>query len=61
MAGATGGTASIAARSAPMRSDGAHPSARRVRVFTTASQADSWALKSAGDAKLRPGRNERSR
>ncbi|CPA87292.1 Uncharacterised protein [Mycobacterium tuberculosis] len=44
-----------------MRSVGAQPSARRVRVFTSASQAPSWALKSAGEANTRPGKNERSR
>jgi hypothetical protein len=33
VAGATGGSASIAARSASIRSAGAHPSARLVRVF----------------------------
>ena len=61
VAGATGGRASIAARSALIRSAGAQPSARRVRVLTSASQAYSWALKSAGEANVRPGRNERSR
>ena len=61
VAGATGGSASIAARSAPIRSVGAQPSARRVRVLTTASQSPSWVLKSAGEANVRPGRNERSR
>ena len=48
----------------PVRADpieGAQPSARRGRVLTIASQAASWALKSAGEANVRPGRNERSR
>jgi hypothetical protein len=35
--------------------------ARRGRVFASASQAASCALKSAGPANVRPGRNERSR
>ena len=54
-------TVSIAARSAVIRSVGAQPSARRRRVFTSASHCCSWALKSAGTANYRPGRNERSR
>ena len=48
-------------RSAAIRSVGAHPNARRRRVFTIASQPCSWALKSSGPAKVRPGRKERSR
>jgi hypothetical protein len=32
----------------------------RGRVFATASHRCSWVLKSAGDAKSRPGRNDRS-
>jgi hypothetical protein len=61
VAGATGGNASIAARSAVIRSVGAQPNTRRWRRLTTASQSPSWALKSAGEANVRPGRNERSR
>jgi hypothetical protein len=58
VAGATGGSGSIAARSALIRSAGAQPSTRRWRWLTRASQSPSWALKSAGELKLRPGRNE---
>lgn len=35
--------------------------ARTVRVFARTSQSASWSLKSAGDAKTRPGRNEVSK
>jgi hypothetical protein len=31
------------------------------RVFTTAIQAPSWTLKSAGPSNVRPGKNDRSR
>ncbi len=48
VAGGTGGKASIACRSAPIRSVGAHPNARRRRVFTTGSHCCNWSLKSAG-------------
>ena len=48
MAGATGGKVSMAWRSAPIRSVGAQPSARRRRALTRASQPCSWVLKSAG-------------
>ena len=59
--GATGGSGSIAARSASIRSAGRHPNARCRRVFASAIHALSWVLKSAGDGEVRPGRNERSR
>jgi hypothetical protein len=59
--GATGGKGSIAARSASIRSAGAQPSTRRRRWLTSASQSPSWALKSAGELNVRPGRNEVSR
>jgi hypothetical protein len=61
VAGATGGRASMAARSAAIRSAGAHPSARRGRVFTAANQLLIWALKSTGPVNVRPGRKDRSR
>jgi hypothetical protein len=61
VAGATGGNGSIAARSASIRSTGAQLSARRCRWLASTSQSPSWALKSPGEAKLRPGRNEVSR
>ena len=61
MAGATGGSASIACLSAVTRSAGAQPSARLTRPLTVAVHSASWALKSAGDANRLPGRNEVSR
>lgn len=60
-AGVTGGNGIIAARSAAIRSDGAHSRWRRNRVFTVATHPATWALKSAGEANSRPGRNDRSR
>jgi hypothetical protein len=51
----------MAALSAVIRSVGAQPNIRRVRVFTTLSHWPSWVLKSAGPVKARPGRDERSR
>ena len=59
--GGIGGNASIAARSAPIRSAGAQPKDRFRRLLANCSQSVSWALKSAGPLKLRPGRNEVSR
>src|SRR6476646_4765763 len=59
--GGTDGTVSIACRSAPIRSVGAHPSTRRVRPFTTASHCCIWWLKSPGPLNVRPGRNDRSK
>ena len=59
--GATGGSGNIPARSTSIRSVGAQPNTRRRRSLTSTSQSASWALKSAGEAKLRPGRNEVSR
>ena len=61
MTGATGGNDNIPAWSASIRSVGAQPNTRRGRWLTTTSQSASWALKSAGLVKERPGRNEVSR
>ena len=60
-AGGTGGSGSIAARSAATRSIGAQPSERRCRRFATVRNSASWALKSAGPVNWRPGRNEVSK
>ena len=54
------------ARSSPpvpaaIRSAGAHCRCRRHRVFTVATHPASWALKSAGEANVRPGSHDRSR
>ncbi|KJK10527.1 hypothetical protein UB45_18480 [Terrabacter sp. 28] len=59
--GATGGSGIIAALSGSTRSAGRHPSTRMCRLFVRATHALSWVLKSAGEANVRPGRNERSR
>ena len=59
--GGTGGSGSIAARSASIRSTGRALIVRTIRPFARSSQSANWALKSAGDAKLRPGMNEVSK
>ena len=61
VAGATGGSASIAARSASIRSAGAQPSTRWCALVGPRQPVASWALKSAGEVNARPGRNEVSR
>ena len=59
--GGMGGRASIAAVSASTRSSGRQPNTRCARALARAKNAASWVLKSAGEAKVRPGRKERSR
>jgi hypothetical protein len=61
VAGGTGGNASIAARSGPIRSAGAQPRDRFGRRLAISSHAWSWVLKSRGHVKLRPGRKDRSK
>ncbi len=59
--GATGGNVTIAARSAPIRSDGAHPSDRLRRwLACPVIHDETRTLKSSGLVNVRPGRNERS-
>lgn len=59
VAGATGGRVAIATRSVISASDGiSRVVAWRRTLATTLSQSTSWALKSAGEQNVRPGRND---
>jgi hypothetical protein len=51
----------MAAVSMPSRSTGRAFNARTVRLFALGSQSVIWVLKSAGEVKSRPGRNEVSK
>ena len=56
-----GGSGSIAALSTSTRSTGLALMVRTVRAFAMVSQPVSWAFRSAGEVKVRPGMKEVSK